>query len=109
MLYFSSLNFFLLKRVKGQSIYVADYNKPQKRLYRTNPSIPRPESRHGTRSAVYEQIIELKKQNQDSNGKTKLNYIYIYVHLIMIKKFLNFKLLWFGSPKMCIWSEIYLN
>jgi hypothetical protein len=40
-------------------------------LYRTNPSIPVPESKYGTRSDVYEQILSLKQHNLDSNGKFK--------------------------------------
>ena len=60
---------FFKKRVQGHHVFDPSYNKPIKRLYRTNPSIPRPESRYGTRSGVYEQILNYKKQNLDSNGK----------------------------------------
>jgi hypothetical protein len=49
-------------------VFDPNYNKPIKRLYRTNPSIPRPESKYGTRSGVYEQILNYKKQNLDSNA-----------------------------------------
>ncbi len=47
-------------------------DRVQRRLYRTNPSIPRPESKYGTRSNVYEQIIELKKLKvADSKGNMR--------------------------------------
>ena len=39
-----------------------------KTLYRTNPSIPRPESKYGTRSSVYEQILALKQASLDTTS-----------------------------------------
>ncbi|CAF0712380.1 unnamed protein product [Brachionus calyciflorus] len=55
-------------RVQGFPIFDPNYNKPQRKLYRTNPSIPRPESKYGTRSSVYEQILDLKRKNLDTTA-----------------------------------------
>lgn len=56
-------------RERGVPVFDPNRDKTQHKLYRTNPSIPRPESKYGTRSSVYEQIIELKKQKLvDSKG-----------------------------------------
>lgn len=50
-------------------VFDPNRDKVTRKLYRTNPSIPRPESKYGSRSNVYEQIIELKKQKVvDSNA-----------------------------------------
>lgn len=57
--------------MKGHPVFDPNHNKPQPKLYRTNPSIPRPESKYGSKSTVYEQILELKKQNLDPNGLFK--------------------------------------
>ena len=59
-------------RIQGQYQYFPNTNKPSKRLYRTNPSIPRPESRYGAKSSIYEQIIEIKRQTTDSTGNWEI-------------------------------------
>ena len=65
--------FFLLSRIQGQYQYDPNINKTTRRLYRTNPSIPRPESKYGAKSSIYEQIIEIKRQTTDSTGKKLKN------------------------------------
>jgi hypothetical protein len=42
-------------------IFNSEMHKPQRRLYRTNPSIPVPESKYGSRSNIYQQILALKR------------------------------------------------
>ena len=69
----ADFQYLFINRIQGQPVFDPTHGQVQKRLYRTNPTIPRPESKHGTRSAVYEKIIELKKQNLDSNGMKKPN------------------------------------
>ena len=56
-------------------------NKTSRRLYRTNPSIPRPESKYGAKSSIYEQIIEIKRQTTDSTGKYDQNIILIELYI----------------------------
>jgi hypothetical protein len=38
------------------------------KLYRTNPSIPRPESRYGSRSTIYDKVIQMKRSHSDPSG-----------------------------------------
>lgn len=68
-------------RYNGKPTFSASYHEQPKVLYRTNPSIPRPESKYGTRSGVYEQILALKQASLDTKG-----YFLIYTQ----KKFFMF-------------------
>ncbi|RNA14250.1 Structure-specific endonuclease subunit SLX4 [Brachionus plicatilis] len=55
-------------KVNGFPVFDPYYNKQPAKLYRTNPSIPRPESKYGTRSSVYEQILEMKRKDLDTSA-----------------------------------------
>jgi hypothetical protein len=92
-------------RINGQPVFNSSYSLP-KRHHRTNPSIPRPESKHGTRSAVYEQIIELKRQTLDpnSNGNDSApNFEHsLQVNFCLYLVFQNLKKHWWCiSQRMC--------
>lgn len=65
-------------REYGVPVFDPNRDKAHRKLYRTNPSIPRPESKYGTRANVYEQIIDIKKQKVDPKG--------IFFYLILISR-----------------------
>ena len=48
--------------MQGNPLFYPEYGKTVRKLYRTNPSIPRPESRHGSRSNMYDRVINYKRE-----------------------------------------------